>query len=195
MNFRDFPNFKLHHVPGGISSRFLDAGLQDFHRALEYVWSLPYRRISDPSNCNLVLAEGCGTCSSKHAAIAKLASEHSLKISLIVGIFEMNKKNTPGVAEVLQRHGLEFLPEAHCFLRWEGKTLDLTCCEESKADELPKTFLYEEEIKPSQVGDYKAHVHKRFLTNWLQQLEHPVSMTLDQLWRIREECISALTEI
>jgi len=45
---------------------------------------------------------------------------------------------------------------------------------------------------PPQVSLYKVRMHKDFLRNWLQTIELGKSLTFDDLWRVREECIAAL---
>ena len=62
-----------------------------------------------------VLTEGCGTCSSKHALLAGLAAAQRLPVALMLGIYLMNERNTPGIGPVLARYGLAEIPEAHCF--------------------------------------------------------------------------------
>ncbi len=53
-------------------------------------------------------------------------------------------------------------------------------------------FLYEEPIAVEQIGTYKNDVHKRFLGNWITRTEVVRSRNLEEVWRIREECIAAL---
>jgi hypothetical protein len=38
----------------------------------------------------------------------------------------MHEHNTPGVGEVLARYGLLSLPEAHCYLMYNGMRIDVT---------------------------------------------------------------------
>jgi hypothetical protein len=44
----------------------------------------------------IVLAEQRGTCSTKHALLRRLAIEQGLDIALVLGIYEMTERNTPG---------------------------------------------------------------------------------------------------
>lgn len=81
---------------------------------------------SDRSDWRLVLEERCGTCSAKHALLTELASENDRPVSLVLGIYEMDEINSPGVGPVLQRYGLRCVPEAHCRLVYEGTRVDLT---------------------------------------------------------------------
>ncbi len=51
---------------------------------------------------------------------------NSLPVALVLGVYEMDGANTPGVAAVLRDHGLRCVPEAHCYLAHEGARVDLT---------------------------------------------------------------------
>jgi hypothetical protein len=103
----------------------------------------------------------------------------------------MNQRNTPGVGAVLQSHGLEGLPEAHCYLRSGQRRIDVTRETEPQPFEQITHFLYEEEITPDQIGEYKVSVHRRFLKQWVEH-SNRIGHSPDDLWHIREECIAAL---
>ena len=54
-------------------------------------------------------------------------------------------------------------------------------------------FLHEETIVPEQIGDYKVKLHQRFMQGWVSNNAEAVSgRDLEEVWRIREECIAAL---
>jgi hypothetical protein len=137
-----------------------------------------------------VLTERRGTCSTKHALLAELATEQRLPVALMLGIYLMNEGNTPGVGRVLARHRLAEIPEAHCYLMHHGVRVDVTRDITAPTEPID-TLLHEERIAPPQVGLYKANVHQEFLRNWLQTTEVGKSWTFDELWRVREECIAA----
>ncbi len=171
---------------GRLGAAFLMRGLRDFSEAAEYIHSLPYGRTSDPSDYTLVLSDGRGTCSTKHALLAALAREHAAPVELMLGIYEMSDENTLGTGIVLHRHGLTSILEAHCYLRYRGTRLDLTRAGGEVA-QLPP-MLHEERIAPEQIGRYKREVHERFLTRWARAR----GTTVERAWQIREECIRAL---
>jgi hypothetical protein len=85
------------------------------------VRSLPYGRNSDHSDWRLVLGEGRGTCSTKHALLADLARENRRHVALVLGIYEMDEDNTQEIGTVLDRNGLPCVPEAHCYLAHEAR--------------------------------------------------------------------------
>jgi hypothetical protein len=73
-----------------------------------------------------------------------------------VGIYQMSERNTPGVGRVLAKYSLACLPEAHCYLRYDGIRIDVTRILAEAPAEPIVHFLYEEEITPPQVGEYKV---------------------------------------
>lgn len=172
---------------GQLASRFLTFGVFTLEEALAYVRALPYGRNSDRANYNLVLSEGRGACSTKHALLAALAEEISAPLSLQLGIYKMSESNTPGVGPVLDRYQISWIPEAHCYLKFLEERIDIT----QSITSLQSPFsdlLYEEEIQPSMIGHYKVKVHRSYLEEWSKE----VGIPFEQSWAIREECIQAL---
>ena len=159
-----------------------EAGADD---ALDDEWVSTTGRRSD---WRLVLKERRGTCSTKHALLTELARENDRLVLLVLGIYEMDEINTPGVGSVLQRYGLRCVPEAHCHLVYEGTRLDLT--RDVRGERPIEDFLYEEEIAPQQIGGYKVDKHRAFVRQWAAER----GLGFEQIWRVREVCIVALTE-
>jgi len=179
-------------VGNGVVTRpFRDRGITDFAAAAHYVQSLPYGRTSRRDDVTLVLTEGRGTCSTKHALLAALGAEIGLDVILTLGIYEMSEANTPGVGPVLARHGLTAIPEAHCYLVSDGRRIDVTR-DVTAAEPIP-AFLHEEPIRIDQIGDYKVDLHRRVLAEWMSRDVAAHGRTLSDLWAIREECIARLS--
>lgn len=172
-----------------ISFAFLKKRLENQWEALQYVMHLPYGRNANRNQPELVLFEQKGTCSSKHGLLKMLAREQGWDTwSLYTGIYEMREDNTPGVGEVLEMNGMGFIPEAHCYLKINGKPLDLTHSEADFA-KLARFFLVELEIEAKQVGGFKQEWHR----DWLQQWCISEELDLEAVWKIREACILALS--
>ena len=91
---------------GPVSAAFLGLRIDDFRGAARYVRDLPYGRNAATSNMLAVLNERKGTCSTKHALLKALAGEQALPIRLMLGIYEMNVRNTPGIRPVLEEYHL-----------------------------------------------------------------------------------------
>lgn len=185
----------LHNFPiqpgKEISDAFLAKGIRDFSSALIFVQDLPYRRNSLRNKPTVVLDELCGTCSTKHALIKRLADENGKEVKLMMGIYRMNASNTKGVKPVMEKYNLEYIPEAHNYLRMGNKVIDIT-----KRGFANTLFLHdlleEEEITPAQIGNYKLEKHQSYLQDWLRS-NAGVPYSFHELWSIREECIAALS--
>lgn len=176
---------------GPVSQAFLEAGLTTFSEAMHYVAHLPYRRITDKTNLVSVLKEGCGTCSSKHLALAALAREtgHS-EVQLVFWVFRMNAQNLPLTAPILAKYNLNYLPEVHVCLDIKGILHDVTW----KGRTLPapeQDFMFARSADIKQIYHLKKMLHHRCMDAFVA--EHPGRpFNAEQLFQIREECIAAL---
>ena len=182
--YKIFPNSKLD--PNKIISQtFLDLDINTFQKACDYVWKLPYGRNSDRSNWKLVLSEQKGTCSTKHALLKSLADEIHIDVDLVVAIYSMNEKNTPGVEEVLKKHDLSYVDEAHCFLVYQNiYKIDLTR-HNIPAEQKILFFSEQKIILPDDIGDTKIEFHKNYI-------KKRFGKQYDFYWSVREECIKVL---
>jgi hypothetical protein len=179
---------------GPVSLEVIARGVADFRAAGRYLGALPYGRTMDRADFRAVVREGRGTCSTKHALLATLAHEQDLPAALTLGIYRMHERNTPGVGAVLARYGLTFLPEAHCYLTYAGRRVDITRSGVEAAEPITE-LLHEETIVPEQIGDYKVSLHRRYLERWAAAgAEGAGPRAFEDLWRIREACIAALAQ-
>lgn len=183
-----FPDFPL-DAAAETGAAFLARGAPRFHDAVRLVWRLPYGRNADRADAGLVLAEGRGTCSTKHALLARLAAEHGAEVELVVGIYEMDGGNTPGVGATLAAHGLRSLPEAHCYLRSGDVRLDVTRGDGGHAEPIA-AFLSEHVIAPDGIGAPKLALHRAAMEAWVRR--RLPGWSADDAWRVREACIAAL---
>ena len=179
---------------GPVSAAFLGLRIDDFRGAARYVRDLPYGRNAATSDMLAVLNEGKGTCSTKHALLKALAGEQALPIRLMLGIYEMNARNTPGIGHVLEEHHLPCIPEAHCYLVHGDRRIDVTRNLDDRELEPIAAFLIEEEITTEQIGEYKRRWHRAFMRQWLDR-QALLDFDSIQLWRLREECVAALSRI
>lgn len=162
-----------------------------WHELLEFITNLPYGRNSSRYDHSLVLTELRGSCSSKHAVLKMLADENGLKnIELVLCMYKMQGVNTMGVGEVLSANELDFIPEAHCYLRVDNLNMDCTT-PSSNISRIENDIMEEQIITPDQVAEYKVEFHRNFMERWLAQSE--VTYTFEELWEIREKCIEALS--
>lgn len=169
-----------------------DKGIKTWEEAIEFVRCLPYGRNSNRTDFKLVISEQKGSCSSKHAMLKKLADINDIpNIKLILGMYRMNETNTPKIGNVLTENNLEFIPEAHCYLNIDRKSIDITTSK-SNFNKLEHYIIEELEIQPEQVADFKVNYHKEFIKNWIKETKPELEFS--QLWNIREKCIENLTQ-
>ncbi len=180
------------HSKGNLTQSVLALGMTDFDSVIKMVHKLPYGRNKNRYDLHLVLSEQKGTCSSKHAFLKQIAEENGFNdIHLILAIFKMNALNTPKIKLILEKYKIEYIPEAHCYLKIEDKRIDITFPEtinQFASNEL----LFEEKISAEQVNQYKISFHKTYLATWIAK--NKTEYSSKQFWAIREECINHLAQ-
>jgi hypothetical protein len=179
---------------GDISDAFIRVGALDYRAAARLVSRLPFGRNTTVDDPLIVMRESRGTCSTKHALLRRLAMEQSVDVALVLGMYEMDERNTPGIGPILKRHQLTTLPEAHCYLRSGEIRIDVTREIGTDSAEAIAQFLHEEDIAPEQIGEYKTTLHRLFLARWIAEGGTAGGRDLDEMWRVREECIAALSQ-
>lgn len=163
----------------------------NWQETLNFVKQIPYGRNANREDFSLVISENKGTCSSKHAYLKEFASKNNIpNIQLIIGIYKMTEANT-NIGTILTDHKIDYIPEAHCYLKIDGKTVDVTS-QEADFNTIKNDLLEEIEIEPYQVADFKVNYHQDFIKNWLKETNSKFS--LDELWKIRETCIEQLSK-
>lgn len=167
-------------------------GIKSWSDLLEYIWKLPYGRNSNRADFALVLEENKGTCSSKHALLKKIADLNQFgNVKLILGIYKMNESNTPKISSLISDENLEYIPEAHCYLKLNNKRIDITNID-SNINSLRNDIIEELEIEAEQVVNFKVEYHKKFIRKWIEQKN--INMSFHEIWTIREACIKRLEE-
>ena len=168
-----------------------DLGLFSWNQLTEFIKNLPYGRNANRSDLSLVISENKGTCSSKHALLKQIADLNKIPdIKLIIGIYRMNEQNTPKIGTALSDHSIDFIPEAHCYLKIYGERIDFTTSA-SEFKRLEADIIQELEIEPWQVSDFKVEYHKDFIKQWLKDTN--ASISFEEIWKIREGCIANLS--
>jgi hypothetical protein len=162
----------------------------NFQETIYFVKQIPYGRNSNREDFSLVISENKGTCSSKHAYLKDFANKNNIQnVQLFIGMYRMNEQNT-NIGTILSENNLNFIPEAHCYLKIDGKTFDVTS-EDADFEKIKADLIEEIEIQPHQVADFKVKYHQEFLKNWLIKTNSKFS--LDEVWKIREKCIKKLS--
>jgi hypothetical protein len=182
------PAFRINRC-GPLSRAIVAQGYSDFTTLARAVCELPYGRPNQLEEVLSVLIEQKGTCSSKHRLLAALAHEcgHQ-EIELMVGIYQMGEENTPGVGAVLTAAGLEWIPEAHCYLRKGENRYDYTGLQ-AGAHSPFVALLAEFVVLPAKLYEKKLALHREALSNWAAGRR----LDLARAWKLREACIEALS--
>lgn len=165
-------------------------GIENWSELIEFVKNLPYGRNSNREDFTLPISENKGTCSSKHSLLKKVADLNNFNnVGLILGMYKMDNLNTPKIGTIISDRGLDYIPEAHCYLKLDNHRIDITN-NNSDFDKLKNDIIEEIEIEPEQVNIFKVEHHKNYLRNWIN--ENKIEMDFDAIWKIREQCIEQL---
>lgn len=175
-----------------ISDRFIAKNLVSFDECIHYIHQLPYGRNKQRDQYYLVLSEGKGTCSTKHALIKALADEQNIPLSLILGLLITTTKQDPRISKMLKKHNLPGIPEAHCILKYNSIYFDITFPGELLSVK-PHEIVQEFSIIPDQIGSFKLEKHHDFIERWINEQNIPYSKS--QIWEIRESWIKFLSNI
>ena len=171
---------------GPLSREARSRGYGRFAEAAEAVRALPYGRIQDAEDIKAVLLEQKGTCSAKHRFLAALAHECGhLEVQLMIGLYEMSERNTPGVGAALGQ--LSAIPEAHCYLMYGGNRLDFTGVAAGASSPF-ESLIEERPVSPSDLPSTKLAYHRRAIDAWARAR----GMDAGHAWAIRERCIALL---
>ncbi len=184
-------NYKL-NSKDELTTIIKNNGITIWNELIEFTAKLPYGRNSSRSELELVILEKKGSCSSKHALLKKVADLNKIdNVKLVLGIYRMNKKNTPNIGDVFKENPIDFIPEAHCYLKINNVRTDITTIE-SNFEMIKSDIIQELEIEPEQVEEFKVNYHKNFIKNWLKTTNS--NFDFDKIWEIREKCIANLTQ-
>lgn len=163
----------------------------NWEKTINFVKQIPYGRNSNREDFSLVISENKGTCSSKHAYLKDFANRNNIpNVQLMIGMYKMNEKNTK-IGIILSQNKIEYIPEAHCYLKIDGKTVDVTS-KESDFEKKKAGLLLEIEIEPYQVAHFKVDYHQNYIKNWLKETNS--TFTFEEIWKIREMCILKLSK-
>ncbi len=187
--YKKMKNFKIKSTEN-LSQKALTLGLHSYLDLVNSIQKIPYGRNSERGNLELVFTENRGTCSSKHALIQAIATENNFNdLKLILGIYKMTVINTPNIGNVISENHLSYLPEAHCYLKYQNETIDITTAH-SDFEKIKNSIIEELEIKPFQIEQFKIDYHKNFIQKWI--IQEKIPFTAAEIWVIREKCISNL---
>jgi hypothetical protein len=173
---------------GALSAAVRALGLGSFAEVAEFIRLLPYGRVADGEDSSAILRARKGTCSSKHRFLAALAHESGrFDVLLTVGLYKMSERNTPGVGSVLAAAGVDVIPEAHCYLTYDGQKYDFTGLPAGQLSPFD-SLTDERSVAPDNLPAVKLKYHQEAIARWATQ----VGFDSERAWRLREECIARL---
>jgi hypothetical protein len=185
----DFPKLDFPLTgKGPLSTAVRALGLESFADVTEFIRRLPYGRVADDEGHAAILRAHIGTCSSKHRFLARLAHECGrLDVLLTIGLYEMSERNTPGVGAVLAAAGVDVIPEAHCYLTYEGQRYDFTGLVAGQLSPFD-SLMDERSVTPDDLPAVKLKYHQEAIARWATQ----VGLDFQRAWQLREQCIASL---
>jgi hypothetical protein len=172
---------------GPVGAEFRRRGIASFHAACGFVHQLPYGYNSDRDDLFVLFKEGMGSCTTKHAVIATLAEELGLAVKKKIGIYPMSETIVTGTQAILERHGLPFLPMAHCFLAGNTCRVDLTEGNRNGKNTAIEDFLYTEAVIPNISAKDEYRLYRRVLKDLLNSARALRGMEIKTLLHAREE--------
>lgn len=174
-----------------ISQQFRLMGITDFESACDFVKRLPVDRNSNRTDYSLVLHEKKGSCSTKHALLARLAEENQQEeIELIFGIYLVSPETHPFFTDFFNQKSYTAFPESHCYLRYKGERCDFTSSL-NFISKIESNIIREQRIEPHQVGEWKEKIHQDYLIRWLKR-KTEINATFEEIWQDREKLNSLL---
>jgi hypothetical protein len=169
----------------------VESGVVSWEDLIRCVKTFHYGRNANRADLSLVWYERKGSCSSKHAFLKMIADLNKIpNVELMLCMYKMTSDNTAKIARVLDHFKLDYLPEAHCYLKFGKELIDVTTMT-SNLKSIENDILEEQVIRPEQVVEFKVDYHKAFMEKWGEE-QHP-EFSFEQLWSIREQCIDALS--
>lgn len=170
------PNLPL-QPRGAVSAQYLQRGLTTFHAACEWTLNLPYGVNTRTEDSLILFAEGQGTCTTKHGAIARLAQEHDLPVRKHLGFYRLNDEIVTGVDALIAPHGLAFIPQIHCFLGYQNYRVDLTAGNCNGKNKIIEDYDFVVPVAP----DLSAAQHRAYYLEYVgrYRLQCPALAALD----------------
>jgi len=185
------PNNEIHPA-GIISNTFLDLEIRSYHQACAYVHHLPYGYNADRDDLMSLFEEGKGSCTTKHAVIATLASELGLPVEKCIGIYAMTEDLVTGTASIIQRYALPYLPMIHCFLSNGPHRVDLTLGNANGKNGPIDAFLHTAPVEATISAKDEYLLYRNALKDRILKRRELHSVQMKTVLQAREEGLALL---
>lgn len=177
---------------GPVPKAFQDLGIQSFQEACRCVHALPYGYNSDRDELMILFKEKMGTCSTKHAVIATLASELDLPITRGVGIYAMTEAIVTGTNKILTEYNLPYVPMIHCFLEYGKLRVDLTEGNHNGKNRPIDEFLYTDRVAAAIPARDEYMIYRKALSEVILKRDELKGVDIRRILHAREEGLNLL---
>ena len=171
-----------------ISNQCLQRGIKTFHEACHWVKALPYGANSSSEDSLILFEEGYGNCTTKHGAISRLASAYDLPISKHLGFYRLNDEIVTGVSAILQPHGLDFIPQSHCFLVYEDYRVDLTAGNCNGKNKTIEDYDFIVQVAPDLSERQHEAIYLEYLRRYYSIAPQLATLGEEQVFRLLISC-------
>ena len=189
-----FPDKAIDNA-GTISNHFLNAGIQQFLDACEYVHRLPYGYNSDRDELMILFLEKMGSCTTKHAVIATLALELELPINKSIGIYPMSEAIVTGTGKILIKYDLPYIPMIHCFLEYRDHRVDLTEGNRNGKNQPIDTLFHTERVEPNIPAKHEYRLYRQALKDRILHHDELRGVDIKRILHAREEGLAVLKSL
>jgi len=177
---------------GPISERFLSLGVESFLNACRYVHELPYGYNCNRDDLMILFKEKFGSCTTKHAVIATLASEISLPVTKAVGIYAMTEDIVAGADRILVKYKFPYVPLLHCFLVHGDHRVDLTEGNANGKKRSIEAFLFTRQVIPNIPARDEYLLYRKALSESILKRREWQGVDLKKVLHAREEGLALL---
>ena len=186
-----FPDARITGT-GPVSQAFLSRGLTTFSEACRHVHQMPYGYNTTREEPLILFKENCGTCTTKHMAVALLAHEMGLPIDKHIGIYAMNESLVTGAEGIADEHGLPYIPVVHCFLSDDTFRVDLTEGNHNGKNGPIDTFLFTAKVAPDISDREEYRLYREALQSTILKRDELAGTDLKTILKAREAAIAQL---
>ncbi len=171
-----------------LAAEFLALNIMTFHAACHWTKALAYGSNSTNDDSRIIFQERCGTCTTKHGAIAHLAAELHLPVQKNLGFYRLNDEIVTGVNAIIEPAGLTFIPQTHCFLSSGSLRVDLT---EGNCNGKNKTIAdydFVIPVKPDLTLAEEERLYLEQLEIYFDQYLQLKTLGADRILELLEQC-------
>ena len=192
-SFDNLPDAQIEPV-GNISKKFIELGITSFKEACMYVHDSKYGYNSNYDDKMIFFKENMGSCTIKHATIAGLAEELQIPLYKHVGLYRFTEDITTGVAEIVKKYKIPYVPMVHCFLVYKDYRFDLTEGNNNGKKTSIEELIDTEKVDPfiSRTDEYK--LFKKILKEKILLSKEMEGISERSILKAREESIKLLKD-